>query len=244
MKTRRILVTATMAMFPLAANADFLSITAGGGFWNESPSGNFQSTSDPLPVEVDNQLFWDGKNQYYFFAALEHPVPVIPNVRLSYVKLEHSGNGSAGFVFDGVSYSGTINSDVSIAETSALLYWEVLDNVVSVDVGLDLRLYDINYSVDSAGTSTKDSLKASVPLAYGMVGFSPMPGLLFAGEVSALSLGGSGVVNYSLKASYTTDFHVGVEGGYRSESITFDDISGYDADITFDGIFGGLYVKF
>jgi len=44
--------------------------------------------------------------------------------------------------------------------------------------------------------------------------------------------------------SYTTNFFVGVEAGYRKQQYTFDDVSGTDSDLSFDGVFAGAYLKF
>jgi len=77
----------------LSANADTLSISAGGGVWNTSPSGTFQKTSDPAAVDVKDNLFWGDESQGYLFATLEHPVPIIPNVKLMYTKVDQSGSG-------------------------------------------------------------------------------------------------------------------------------------------------------
>ncbi len=244
MKINRTLLLAALSLPPAIANADTLSVAIGGGLWNDSPSGNFQATSDPAPVSVTDHLFWDSENQSYLFLTLEHPVPILPNLRLRRTNLEHSGSGTASFVFDGQTYSGPIESKLSAAETDVLLYWELLDNVVSLDLGIDIRNYDIDYRVASSSTSSSDSFTATFPLLYGMAGFSPVPGLLIGAEASALSMEGNGVVDYALKVSYTTDFRVGLEGGYRSQSLKLDDVSGYDADMTFKGMFGGVYLKF
>jgi len=244
MKTCRTLVSAALVLLPVAAPADILSVAVGGGLWNTSPSGNFQAANDPNPVSVADHLSWGSEKQNYLFLTLEHPVPFLPNLRLRRTNFEHSGNGTASFVFNGQTYSGSIESKLSIAETDALLYWELLDNVVSLDLGIDIRNYDIDYRVASGSTSSSDSFQATLPLLYGMGGVSPMPGLLIGAEASILSLGGNGVVDYALKVSYTTDFRIGLEGGYRSQSLKLDDLSGYDADMTFKGVFGGVYLKF
>ena len=66
-----------------SATADFLSVTVGGGVWNEAPSGNFQKSTDTTAVDVEKDFFWDSESQGYFYATLEHPIPIIPNVKFT-----------------------------------------------------------------------------------------------------------------------------------------------------------------
>jgi outer membrane protein len=139
MKLKQVVCLAALSM-PLSAQADFLSFTVGGGIWNESPGGNFQKTTDPGSVDVENNLFWDTESQGYLFATFEHFVPLIPNFRLMHTRMEHTGSGdSGGFTFDGQPFTGNVNNDFSIETTDLIAYYEVLDNIASLDIGLTIR---------------------------------------------------------------------------------------------------------
>ncbi len=97
MKLKQLVCLATLAT-PFTVNADFLSISAGGGIWNETPDGNIQKTIDAVngdtKVDIKDNLFWEEETQGYFFITVEHPVPVIPNVKLMSTKLDQSGQGN------------------------------------------------------------------------------------------------------------------------------------------------------
>lgn len=229
---------------PLTVNADTLSFTVGGGMWNESPDGSFQKTSDPAQVSVKDNLFWDTESQGYLFATLEHPVPILPNVRLMYTQMDQSGSGITNFVFDGDTYSGDVSNDFSITTTDLILYYEVLDNVVSLDIGLNVRNLKVDYSLTSIGANTSDSMSETVPMLYALVGGSPIPDLIISGELSYVAFSGSSVSDLTAKIAYTTDYFVGFEAGYRSQKFEFDDVSDNDADLNFDGLFAGAYLKF
>jgi outer membrane protein len=228
-------------------NADTLSFTVGGGMWNETPEGTYFKTSDPAAIDVNKDLFWQEESQGYFFATLEHPVPIIPNARLSYTKLDHSGSGDANFVYDGVAYNGFIENQINIEMLDLLLYYEVLDNVVSVDLGLNVRKLDVDYMIreTTAGmNSDSDSASATIPMVYGLVGFSPIPDLIISGEMSYVAYDGSTISDFTAKIAYTTSFFVGVEAGYRNQKFELDDIDDTNSDLTFDGPFVGAYLKF
>ena len=240
-----------LAVFaPLAVNADFLSISAGGGVWNASPSGSFKNTTDPADVDIKNNLFWDTEAQGYAFITLEHFVPIVPNARLMLTKIDQSGSGETDFEFDGVNYTGNVNNDFSIETLDLLLYYEVLDNVVSIDLGLNIRNLKVDYTITGTvsgtqtQTTTTDSFDETVPMLYVLVGGSPWPDLILSGELSYIAYSGSTISDFTAKVAYTTNFFVGFEAGYRKQKYEFDDVSETDARLDFDGLFAGAYLKF
>ena len=246
MKFNNLIAGSLLAAMPVMATADVISFTIGGGVWNETPEGNIiQPSNAPTPVvDVKNNLFWTEESQGYLFATLEHPVPILPNVRLTYTSLDHAGSGTTSFDFDGVTYSGNVANDFTIEQTDLLLYYEVLDNVVSLDLGLNVRLLDISFTINDGTNNTSESVSAPVPMIYGMVGASPWPGVLLSAEANYMTLSGSTVSDFNAKISYTTDFFVGFEAGYRTETIELEDVDNTDANLDFKGPFIGAYVKF
>ena len=231
---------------PLLAHADTLSLSIGGGSWNESPSGNFQKTNDPTAVDVEDDFFWGEESQGYFFITLEHPVPLLPNIRFIQTTTDHSGSGVTSFTFDGKPFNGGgfVVNDVSIETTDLIAYYEILDNVVSLDLGLNIRNLKIDYNISSLLSSTSDSVSETIPMLYVLIGASPWPGLTISGELSYITFEGNTISDLTTKFAYTTDFLVGFEAGYRKQSFELDDASDTNADLNFDGIFAGAYVKF
>jgi outer membrane protein len=243
MKIKQLLCLLALSA-PLTSNADTLAISAGGGVWNTSSSGTFGKTSDPAQVDVKDNLFWGDESQGYLFATLEHPIPIIPNVKLMYTKVDQSGSGNTNFIYDGDPYTGDVSNSFSLETMDLIAYYEVLDNVVSLDIGLNIRKLDTDFSIISTGNSTTDSLSETVPMLYALVGGSPIPDLIISGEISYVAFSGSSVSDITAKIAYTTNFFVGFEAGYRSQKYEFDDVSGNDANLTIDGLFAGAYVKF
>ncbi|MGB5518902.1 MAG: TIGR04219 family outer membrane beta-barrel protein [Gammaproteobacteria bacterium] len=247
MKFNGLITGCVLITVPAIVSADILSFAIGAGVWNETPEGNIIIPSNAVTptVDVENNLFWSEESQGYIFATLEHPVPILPNVRVMYTKLDHTGAGSTAFAFDGESFSGTVANEFSIEQTDILGYYEVLDNVVSLDLGLNVRLLDLTYMInDDAGTSTSGSVSAPVPMLYGLIGGSPWPGVLLSAEGNYMSISGSTISDFNAKIAYTTSFFIGFEAGYRVQSIELDDVDDTNAKIDFNGPFLGAYLKF
>lgn len=63
------------------AKADFIGVYAGAGSWYHSATGKVDHLGTPADLEQD--LGFDKNWSGFFYLAVEHPVPLIPNVRLS-----------------------------------------------------------------------------------------------------------------------------------------------------------------
>jgi outer membrane protein len=244
MKKLHTLACATILSIPSISMADTLSVSIGGGMWQEDPSGYFRSDIDPTNVDVKDDLFWKEEDQGYLFITFEHFVPIIPNFRVMATSLDHSGSGTATFTLNGEVFTGDVASTGSFDQTDITAYWEVLDNVVSLDLGLNVKLLDFSYSVASSTVSTSDSLSATIPMLYGLVGASPIPGLFLGVEGNWIGYDGNDLTDLTAKISYTTDFFLGIEGGYRSQTYELDDVDGYFGKLEFEGPFLGAYLKF
>ena len=246
MKKLLSLTCATLLTLPAISAADVLSFAIGGGIWKEDPSGYFTNATSPTDINVKDDLYWKEENQGYWFATLEHPVPILPNVRIMGTKLDHSGSGTASFTINGETFSGEVSSTGTFDQTDITAYWEVLDNVVSLDLGLTAKLLDFSYSIDSTAGSgpTADSLSATIPMVYGLIGASPIPGLLISLEGNFIGYDGNDLTDLTAKIAYTTDFFLGIEGGYRSQTYELDDVDGYFGKLEFEGPFLGAYLKF
>ena len=231
---------------PMVANADFLSVSVGGGTWSETPTGNIQKTNDPANVDLERDFFWEKESQGYFFASFEHFVPLVPNVKIVGTKMDHAGSGNVTipFIFDGNTFTGNVSNTFSIETKDLVAYYEVLDNIVSLDIGLNIRDLSIDYTISSASVTVTDSVSKTVPMLYAMVGASPLPDLIFSAEMSYIGFSGSNMTDVIAKVAYTTSFFLGIEAGYRSHSYKLDDVSSTDAKLDFSGPFVGAYLKF
>lgn len=245
MKLLRLTLLGSLLTFSGTTIADSLSFAIGGGIWSETPSGSIKKTTDPTDVSVENQLFWSAENQPYFFATLEHPVPILPNVRIMMTQMEHSGSGTATYEYNGQTFSGTVSNKASLDQTDFTFYWQVLDNVVNLDLGLNAKLLDSSINIqDSFNNTTSVSTNIVLPMVYGLFGISPLSGLYLGIEGSYVTYDGNTVSDFIAKVSYTTNFYVGVEAGYRAQQLKLEDLDNTTGNLDFKGPFAGLYAKF
>ncbi|MDC8832319.1 TIGR04219 family outer membrane beta-barrel protein [Alteromonas gilva] len=253
MKKCRLAATAILCLAPLAnANADtLLGIYAGAQGWNTSAAGGFSETS------TGNAAFnLDTQTNTSLYVALEHMVPLVPNVKVNYTTLDSDGvtDLNAAFEFDGNVYSENtaLLSNVDMDSTDLILYYELFDNdLFSFDLGINGKYIEGTFFVEDTETGTNGAatFKGIIPMAYSRIMFSfPFTGLSAYAEGSYLSFDDHKVqdlqaaVTYSFIESLALDMTLQV--GYRDVTIDIEDLDDIYADLSYDGVFAGLEIHF
>lgn len=228
--------------------ADALGVYAGAGIWQAQPSGYVGQQS----VSV-NDLNLDDDSANFMYIALEHPIPLIPNVRLQQTNLEHTGNSiiSSDFHINSVTFNNgdTVSSDLDLTHQDAVLYYEFLDNWVNLDLGVSLRRYDGSLKVASTTQNEKIKLNGVLPMLYGKAQFDlPFSGWSIAAEGNGSRYDGDKVIDYNIKIAYQLDLlplvDLGIEAGYRDMSIELEELDDLEADLTIDGPYAAVTLHF
>ena len=241
----RLGLLATLTATPLLATADIAGLYAGTGVWQSSPTGTLGNTS----ISLENTLNFDEENSNYFFIALEHPIPLLPNLRLTRTDLEWAGQGvvSAGTSLDEVVFPSdqAVAANLDLSHTEVTFYYEILDNIVDLDLGLTARLFDGEASLIGATQQERIELDAVIPMLYGRAGIDlPFTGLSAAVSGNWVNVNDVSLTDWSAEVNY--DFKIaptleaGLSIGYRSMLIEIDDQDGLQSDAEFDGLFIGL----
>ncbi len=103
------------------------------GYWGAQPNGTVSADGDEIDVEDDLDFGRNGTNMLQI--AFEHPVPLVPNVRLRHVSLDDSADGriqhSASFGGADFTVNERVHSTYDLEMTDATFYYSPLDNWVS-----------------------------------------------------------------------------------------------------------------
>jgi hypothetical protein len=79
----RSIIVVVITLVPITAVADFIGLYVGGGSWQASPEGSIGRTD----INLQSTLNLDEQNNQFVFVALEHPVPLLPNIRLQHSEM-------------------------------------------------------------------------------------------------------------------------------------------------------------
>jgi len=250
---RKSLVVASLAtIFCGSVQADtVLGLYLGGQVWANQAEGSFGEG------ELDQASFnFDDEQQGSFFIALEHPIPLIPNIKIASTSLDTIGGVtlSSSFTFEGEIYSidSELNTTFDTSYVDYTLYYELFDNdLLTFDVGLTARDLDSDIGVTDTTTQTSSNLSVSgiIPLLYvnAIVGL-PFTGFNVFAEANFLSYDDQTISDYQVGISYELVDNLAVDInltlGYRSFELDLNDLDNLYSNLTFDGVFAGAVIHF
>jgi outer membrane protein len=241
------LLSAPFFLTSLAQADTILGIYAGVGTWKADYDGQ---AGDPSITLKELGLKEQDNNFYYI--ALEHPIPVIPNIRLQQTDIssKQTADISRTFTIDDTTFTGTdvVTSDFDLSHLDATLYYEILDNWINLDIGLTARMFDgyVSASSSTSNRSERVMVDETLPMLYLKAQFDlPFSGLSAGVEGNYVSYQDSKLTDYTAKISYLFDsaFDIGIEAGYRSMSLTIDE-DDITADLDLKGPYAALIVHF
>jgi len=171
----------------------------------------------------------DTESAYQLGLYFEHPVPLLPNLRVDLTP-DNSFYGT-----DGVSVNKVTLNQVDITP-----YYEILDNVVDLDIGVTFKVLDGKVE----GLVNQD-FKEVIPMAYLGAGLT-IPGLpiSFAGSIKYIGYDGDSFTDSRIKAMWDIAAGLKAQAGYREESLKVNDRYDISADATFKGPYFGLSYQF
>lgn len=192
---KRISLSLVLMMMSYAASADTIGFVVGGGSWDQDADGSLGTDL------VASTTFTEGDSATMVWAAIEHPVPMLPNVRFAQVSVDSSNSSG---------------DSLSVDQTDFTFYYEILDNWVNLDLGLTARTLDGSITV----SSTPDSFDETIPMIYAKAAFDvPVTGLSVGVELNTIGV----FEDISYYIAYETSVGFGVQVGQRIQTIDLDE---------------------
>ena len=242
---KNIVLLSLSAILALGASADTFGLEMGAAAWASKTSGNIEYKGDSIDLEKD--LGYEDLNTNFIWASFEHPIPLIPNIKIQHTKIEDTASKISNVTFDNKSFSGNISSSLQLNQTDFIAYYELLDNWVNLDVGINGKFIDASVGVKDTSTTpaSNKNLEYIIPMVYAKARFDlPFSGLSAETDLSYITYEDSEF--YDLKGGllYETSFGLGATAGYRMEKLQLDDISDVNSNIEIKGAYAGLFYHF
>ncbi len=243
-------IVAIAVLISTQLQADVVGFQIGTSSWTPDYKGTF-SLSGSTPgtvVDIQDDLGFSDESHSDIWVKLEHPVPILPNIRFASSDLDASANSTLtrDIVFGDETFSegSDVSSRFDMSNTELTLYYELLDNWISFDAGLTLRQYDGQVQISTSTTSAGENLDFPVPLLYLDARIDlPVTGLFIDSTMNAASIDNNSISDINVSLGYETDFGLGARVGYRTLELTFDE-SDVEADLEFEGTYLNLFYHF
>jgi len=218
--------------------ADTLGFRVSGGLWSYEVTGDIRDSADVNDnFNLKTDLGMKDTEEFQGFVYFEHPVPIIPNVRLGVTSLKLSGDGTSDGTrsWNGITVpAGSMTSSVDLSHTEIGLYYEIIDTGFDLDLGLNVKIFDGVASLSSSGTTASSTFSETIPMLYGSFGIPLPAGFSVGGDMSYVSYNSDSFTDYFVNVRWVSSFLLGIEAGYRSFTIDYADGDQF-ADVKIEG---------
>ncbi|PAJ75981.1 hypothetical protein CJF42_01715 [Pseudoalteromonas sp. NBT06-2] len=244
-------VAASGLTAPLVQADTILGVYAGVEAWQAESTG---SISDSGPLETFD---FEDETLTSFYVALEHPIPLVPNIKIKHNEIKIFGTSTGNFSFGDSSFQiGTVTKTTAdLTHNDFILYYEIFDNsLLSIDLGFNVKQFDGSVAMEGTvgGVPEQDenvNFSGYVPLGYAAaeVGL-PMTGLSVFFEGSLLAIDDSKIQDFQVGVAWEVvdnmAVDIAVKFGYRSLLMELNDIDDITTDLEVKGPFLGVQVHF
>lgn len=242
---KKLTLATTLALLsPLAAADTILGVYAGAGQWQAEYSGD---AGDPN-IDVGSLGLEESDNNF-FYIALEHPVPLIPNIKVQKIDISSQQTSiiNRTFTLDDTTFTAGTNvaSDFDLSHIDLTLYYEILDNWVNLDLGINVRKFDGYVTAESVFANESVKLDEAIPMVYVKAQFDlPLTGFSAGLEGNIISYDDNRLTDYSARVHYMFDsvMDLGLEVGYRQMSLKIDE--DVTADVQLKGPYAAVIFHF
>jgi len=236
-----------LALLTSLSRADVIGGELNLGYYNHTPTGTAQFQGDVLKLE--DTLKWESEGDMFIKAYLEHPLPIIPNIKIGYSDFSHAGEGSVNksFTFGGETFNTDrkIETKFDLKMYDLTLYYELLDNWINIDAGVNIKYIDGELSVKSGSREKSTDFQVPVPMLYGKVRLDiPATDLSFQVEGNYITYNKNTFYDAEIGARYTLALGLGIEAGYKTMKLDIQEIDDLSMESDFSGAYGKLVWDF
>lgn len=214
---KNFLLAGLLATLALPAGADAVNIYGRINYWHSDAKGGLNAPAAPsigflgISMTLDKKTVKNESNSMLIL-AIEHPVPVLPNIRLAHSQINFSGQALA--VYD--TLSADIPGEIDLSHTDLTAYYRLPVPLLDLNLGLTGRFYDghIQSQVANAQLQT-EYLHIYLATRFDI----PVTGLAIGADINAGDNGDERGVDIDAWLQYTSPIGLGVIAGYRSLDI-------------------------
>lgn len=252
MKKSIMAATILASLMSSTASADMIAgLYVGAQGWNMGTDGGFAYSSSLTDFSFDDE------SQGSFYVAVEHPIPLVPNVKIQRTSMDTNGDVTltSNFTFNNNLFitSSSLTTDLDVSNTDYILYYELFDNdLITFDLGINGKYVDGSILVqdrNDISNNASSSFSGIVPMVYSKLALGlPLTGWGAFVEGSFLSIDDNTLYDYQAAVTYSLLDNIAVDLtvqlGYRSLTLELDDLDNIYTDLEFKGVFAGVEVHF
>ncbi len=219
------------------------------GGWKQSPQGefSFDEVSELDILDLEDDLNYDDETR--IFGRLKIDMPLwIPNIYLMATPMEFDGIGrkNVDFNFGDINFKGNVDffSELTLDHLDLALYYGLpfvetaTADMLNVEVGINIRIYDFEGTIEQAATGLKESESYTlpIPMLYLAAQLRPLDRLAIEAEGRGVIFGNNKVYSLLGRLKLKVFGPLFIAGGYRYDKIDIDE-EGVVLEMDFSGPF-------
>ena len=251
-RTRSVFAVTTILWLAIgSAEAEFIGLDIGASHWGPGLNNNYNNP-ESRSIDLVDDLDLDNPSQSSMMLILEHPIKALPNIKYRGHELGSSNRLTldSNINFNGQTFSSgnEVTSTYDLSHKDLVLYYQLLNNRLNLDLGVDLKSFAGEVSLDGA-TRTSVEVDETIPLLYLSARYDlPNSGFYVGANINAniidLGLSESNAQDSTIMLGYDSGSGLGVEGGFKSFSLELDEVENLNNDLEYDGVFLNGYFNF
>ncbi|QOW42866.1 TIGR04219 family outer membrane beta-barrel protein [Acinetobacter indicus] len=210
-----------------AAQADIIGVKGNVDYWHYN--SDLSSALGQPEMKDDSSLS--------FALAVEHPVPLLPNVKIKHSTLEAESEREV------------LNEKmerIDLDYSDFIVYYEILDNIVSADIGVGAKVLD---GTVQQNLTEVEQVSETLPMLYAEAGVKlPFTGLSAKAEASYAKFDDTVISDAQAELKYNFIDNllvdVGLKAGYRILDVELNEGDERNLQLDFKGPYLGLEAHF
>jgi outer membrane protein len=247
MKRIAVLGLGSIFLFTGSSKAGFLTdFEASVGAIQQKPSGyvSYKPTSDADKIDVKNDAHVGDKTKPWAKFKFEHPIPIIPNIKLAYMPMKFDGSGmlSRDINWGGHIYQAKAdyNFSAKLDRVDTTLYYNLpfinttTAGKLDVELGLNVRILMFDGKLNGTTTtnqkvSESKSITLPIPMGHLAAEIKPIKQVSLLGEFNYISYNKDTYYDYTAglrlnsHGLISTPLKPFIEVGYRYEKLKLDE---------------------
>ena len=228
------------------AEAEFVGLNIG---VHTSQSANTFNRYSSSSIDLVDDLNVNNPAQTSMVLILEHPISVLPNIRYQGYNLYSSESSEVSLEAGSTAIAGkTATTSFDLNHEDIVLYYQLLNNWIDLDMGVDLKRFDGEVS-QAGSTGSSIDVDETIPLLHLSARVElPVNGLYVGAKINAnvidLGLSQSTAQDSTILLGYESGTGLGIEGGIKSFSVELNDSDSLNTNLEYDGLFLNGYFNF
>lgn len=227
------------------ANADTIFGLYGSAYiWKPELGGSIGQSTDAF--DVSSEFSDDKGSSNSILVAVEHPIPLIPNVQIRQTPLSWKGSSdsASGSLSDLIVVSDAeVDAELDLNMLDGTLYYELLDNWVTLDLGLTARQLDGFFQFEETNGVASDRVDVDqiLPMLYGHARFDlPFTGLAAGLRGNGIAFKDNNLLDLEAYLHLEVDliplFDIGIQGGLRRLSLDINE-DNWESEASMEGAY-------